>query len=321
MDFTNILYIALGLLFHLLSTIMPAIRGYLLFKRFNYTLKIRNLSEILIIVSAANVIVPFRMLGFFVKTLILKNNYQVPYKINLAVSTIEQLAEIIVQTIVALFSIYVIGFDGETNLTVKIILAAIAVIILLILFFWKGLSNFIIWIINSCMWISPKILIDLIKRKTRIKKAYFTEIIELIQSKDEKDKLIAGLIVTTLVSYLVFPLSLYFFLKGMGISLSFTLTFVVFWLPMILGRLSGIPGGYGIREGSMIYLMTKIGVPLSDATSSTLLYRALTIVIILILGILLAAKYGINIFKLKKSFKDNTFKEENKPMNTIKEEN
>ncbi|MBS3122405.1 flippase-like domain-containing protein [Candidatus Woesearchaeota archaeon] len=314
MNVISILYIVLGLFMHLFSTIMPAIRGYLLFKRFNYIIKIRTLAEILVIVAAANVIVPFRMLGFFVKTLILKNNYQVPYKTNFAVSTIEQLAEIIIQTIVVLLCIYVIGFDGETNIVFKIILSVIAILTLIILFFWNGLSSFIIKIINTCVWISPRRLIDLIKRKTKIKKAYFTEIIEIVQNKDGKNKMIISLIITTALSYIIFPFSLYFFFKGMNISLSPVQTFVVFWLPMILGRISGIPGGYGIREGSMIYLMTKMGIPIATATSSTILYRVLTITIIMIIGILLATKYGINIFKLKKLFKENTFKEENKPL-------
>ena len=93
------------------------------------------------------------------------------------------------------------------------------------------------------------------------------------------------------------------FVYAFGIKLSLIQIFVAFWLPLFLGRVSGIPGGFGVREASMIYVLNLMNVSMVNATSLTVTFRALSIGAIIIAGIVLSAKYGMNILKIKKKDK------------------
>lgn len=314
----NIPLIILAAIVHVLITALISIRGWYLYKKFNYPINLKILTEILIIVSAANAISPFRMAGVFVKTFILKKKYDIPHKINLTIIAIEQLMELIMQTIVVVLCIYIIGWDGtdnQTSLTSKIIISSLALIVLFALFFWSGLGDLINKIINITEKITPIRLIEFIKKKSKVKRAYFTDVLRIIQDREDKTSIIIWLILITLFIYAIFPLSFYIFLKGMGLSLTLTQIFVVFWLPMILGKVSGIPGGIGVRDSSMIYLLTTMNITLKEATAVTVSFRLMTIIVISFVAAILSAKYGLNIFKLHKLKKANENTEEAKDKN------
>lgn len=306
----NIILIILGTLLHILTNATLSLRSRVVYKRLKYDVKLKTLSEIFIIVAAANVIAPFRLGGVLVRTYILKKIKAIPHKMNIIATAIEQIVDVSVQIIVVLICIYLIGIGTNIDLTSKIIISSIALVGLLVLFFWTGMKDLTYKTLIITERIIPRKIMELIKKKTKIKKDHFIEILNIIQTGKNRIRFLLLVVLTTLFIYVVFPIPLYFFAEGFDIKLTLTQIFVVFWLPMFLGRVSGIPAGLGIREASMIYILTIMGVDTISATSLTLTFRTLTIIGVVISGILLSAKYGLNILKIKKNSSELLKKEE-----------
>jgi uncharacterized protein (TIRG00374 family) len=300
---TNIILIILGALAHILVTTVPALRSKLMYTKLKQIVSLKTLAEIHIIVSAFNVIAPFRAGGLLIRTYILKKRYNIPHKINLTAATIEQLVDLVVQAVLALFCVYLIGARMEINLTSKIIISSLALIGIIILFFWGGLKDLTYNVLVMAEKFMPEKIKKIIIKKSKIKKQNIVNLVKLIQEKDNKIKFILGLIVSTTIIYLIIPISFMIFVYAFGIKLSLIQIFVAFWLPLFLGRVSGIPGGFGVREASMIYVLNLMNVSMVNATSLTVTFRALSIGAIIIAGIVLSAKYGMNILKIKKKDK------------------
>jgi uncharacterized protein (TIRG00374 family) len=93
---------------------------------------------------------------------------------------------------------------------------------------------------------------------------------------------------------------LYFFLLAMSINISFYQAFFIFWASLFLGKVSGLPGGIGVKEGSMIFMLSQAGVELAISVEATLLFRAFSIIIVLILGLATSAQLGVPIIMRKK---------------------
>ncbi|MBT4824986.1 flippase-like domain-containing protein [Candidatus Woesearchaeota archaeon] len=301
----NKLLIGIALMAYILIPVSMALRSWFLYRGMNLKISLPVLSEILMIVSAANVIAPFRAAGLVIRTYILKKTYSFPHKINLTITGIEQLFDLVAQIIVAVLCIYLVGFNIEMDIKFKIIIAFLAFLMLVILWFWKGLGNFCYKIMEIFEKRLPKRLIKFLKEKTKIKKRHVVELIKSIQNNKNKWFMILGLSFSTILVYFNFTIAFWLFAKGMSISLNLTQVIIIFWLPMFLGRVSGIPGGFGVREASMIYLMNLMGFSSMDATSLTISFRISTIIIIIVMGILLGTKYGINIFKPDRIKKEN----------------
>jgi len=299
LDF-NIILIAIGTLLYIAVSGLFAIRSKLIYNKLKRQVKLRTLVELNIIVSAINVIAPFRAGGLLARTYILKKLHGIPHKINFTASTLEQMIDLAIQAFIAVFCVYLVGIGQEIELVSKIIISLIALLGLILLFFWggmKGITHKSMLIIESMI---PRKIRHIIKKKTNIRKDNFMELINLIQDREDKILFFLGFILATIFIYLIFPIPFYLFVYGFGIHLTITQMFVVFWLPLFLGRVSGIPGGFGVREGSMIYIMSVMGVEAAKATSLTITFRVLTVGAIIISGLILSAKYGMNIFKLRK---------------------
>lgn len=73
-------------------------------------------------------------------------------------------------------------------------------------------------------------------------------------------------------------------IKSFGYSIPLSYLFLGSILPIILGLLSMIPGGFGIQEVSMVGIFTAAGLPLAVSTSVTLLSRAIYTIWVLIFG-------------------------------------
>lgn len=72
---------------------------------------------------------------------------------------------------------------------------------------------------------------------------------------------------------LILPLTLYFTGRCCGVELMYSSAFIGYWSSMILGRLSGLPGGFGVRDVSMGAFLVYLQVPAADAAVITLLNR------------------------------------------------
>jgi uncharacterized protein (TIRG00374 family) len=75
------------------------------------------------------------------------------------------------------------------------------------------------------------------------------------------------------------------------ILLNFNIDFGIFWasfsyaFAIIVGAVSMLPGGIGVTEGSLTFLLVKRGISNSTAVATTLLVRVVTLWFAVLVGI------------------------------------
>jgi glycosyltransferase 2 family protein len=100
-------------------------------------------------------------------------------------------------------------------------------------------------------------------------------------------KIIAAVIVTTLPAIILMAVSVYFMFEALGIHISFVMSSEIFYISLIFGGLTFIPGGLGITEASMLGLLVKYtNYELVVLTTAVLLVRLVTLWFPTILGLI-----------------------------------
>lgn len=79
-------------------------------------------------------------------------------------------------------------------------------------------------------------------------------------------------------------LTLFLLFMAAGYPISFGPLLIGYGLPLLLGKVTFLPGGLGIVEGTMVALYTGLGVPASTAVVVVLAYRVLSFWIPTLLG-------------------------------------
>ena len=79
-------------------------------------------------------------------------------------------------------------------------------------------------------------------------------------------------------------LTLYFLFWAAGYQISFGMLLTGYGVPLLLGKVSFLPGGVGIVEATMVAMYAGLGVPVSTATVVVLAYRILSFRLPTVLG-------------------------------------
>ena len=87
---------------------------------------------------------------------------------------------------------------------------------------------------------------------------------------------------------------LFFVLRDMQVSVSVLDLVFVQSISGILGILSMLPMGIGVKDASQVVLMTQLGVPQSEALIAALIDRALWTFVPLVAGIISVNILGVN---------------------------
>jgi len=101
--------------------------------------------------------------------------------------------------------------------------------------------------------------------------------------------LIAGL---TILQMLFLPIFMALPLSFFNISISYFNIFTIYWISYILGRLSFLPAGLGVKDITMGGLLLGIGIDGGTVVKIVILYRVLTFVPSLVVGGLIFLYYG-----------------------------
>lgn len=101
------------------------------------------------------------------------------------------------------------------------------------------------------------------------------------------------------------PLTLYFSSRSCGIEIRYAGAFISYWGSMIIGRLSGLPGGIGVRDISMGAFLVYMQVPAADAATITLLHRLVVTFQYVAVGapLLIKALKDVSVIELMKRYK------------------
>jgi uncharacterized protein (TIRG00374 family) len=93
---------------------------------------------------------------------------------------------------------------------------------------------------------------------------------------------------------LIAPLSLVLTLKVFSIQLPFIQTFAVYWFSFVIGRVSGLPGGFGSRDVAMGFLLVMNNIPLEDSVYIILLNRLAVVIPQLLIGLAMSYRLSRN---------------------------
>jgi len=88
-----------------------------------------------------------------------------------------------------------------------------------------------------------------------------------------------------LIFILLYPTILLALVKSFNAHLTYFTSFILIWLSYILGRVSGIPGGYGVRDLSLGAMLILQGVESTTAILVVSIYRIITLIPSFALGI------------------------------------
>ena len=204
-----------------------------------------------------------------------KKFQKIPITVGTAASTIELLLTLFVPAIISIFAIKAIF--TEYNITIPIV----AVLLILLVFF------IIIFGFNVRLF----------------KKPSYKFINKLEDIKERFQKSIKKLSIFTVITFTIITLLIFMFSAiRVGIILSIFDTpqlgiikiLYAYTLAFLIGGLSFIPAGLGVRDASLTFLLIQLSVPAEIAIATTLIERILTMAISIILGV-----YSITMLGLK----------------------
>jgi uncharacterized protein (TIRG00374 family) len=166
------------------------------------------------------------------------------------------------------------------DLKLKFLILILLIFSMLLLF--KNYSAFITFI-----WKFKRVLPKNIRRKGR--EMELTEekakmLINTYMKHFSEWRFISKVSLPTLIVVLASPVILQLSTLVFSITMTYKTAFVIFWASAIVGRLSGLPGGFGSQDITMIGLFSIFGIDPAAALKITLVYRFVIMAPIIALG-------------------------------------
>jgi glycosyltransferase 2 family protein len=221
--------------------------------------------------------------GFSVRILLLRNK-EISGKQILSASLFHSYFNLLVAVFFLPFSIFFLsladGFPSGTK-------AALSVFSFLLI----ALFIFASWIFMSSrararvLGIFARLLRRLTKKDRTASFSVFNEVLDQGAAVIKKKKVIFILFAVTFLDWLFSFSALAACFWALGISLPLGLILSGFFIGIIAGFVSIIPGGLGVQEGSMAGIFALLGMPFSQAIIAAVLFRLVYYVIPFVPGI------------------------------------
>lgn len=275
----------------------------LLFKNILHHLKISlpywRTFSIVTMGNLIHAIIPFEIGHFFGKTILAKLLDNVLIRRTISASAFEHFINFTTYLILFPFLLLILGerLFIATNFTKW------AIIFVMVLTF--GI------VAHRYQWFLPKIfsIKQYIPRFIRgfFSKYGFTEktlqeIIESFPQYFTNKRLVIYAWGTTLVNLLIFPLVLWAAIAYFGQSLSYITIFALYWVSYVIGRLSPLPAGIGLKDVTLAGFLISLGIIGETAVKIVIIYRVLSLTPIILLGIPLFLLHGKLLIKKQQHF-------------------
>lgn len=268
----NINYIILGVLFIIITMMFFSYRLMVIVNKFKQNGNTETKNNLIveekklkycdalffIVIGGIINIGGFSKLGIPAKALLLrKHGYST--KISLASMTVDTTFDIIFYILViAMVLLYLPSLNITDFFNLNLILIAIFIIILLILVLFIKFSKFS----------------DL-----------FIRFINNIKSFDYST--ILKMFILTLSSWLLLSISYYFIIISTNEDLNIFTTIIIFSISTVIGMLSPLGGGLGVKEGLLVFFSTQMHIDPSKALFIAVIHRILILLVLLFILTLL----------------------------------
>ncbi|MEN8192216.1 MAG: lysylphosphatidylglycerol synthase transmembrane domain-containing protein [Bacteroidota bacterium] len=254
----------------ILLFILSYLTFFIRYIKWEYCLKVLNIKisrsdSYQIFMSSLIMSITPGKVGELIKSYMIKQTNNIPVSYSAPIVLIERITEFLSLLLIGLIGLYF--YEEWKYLVIVMIIILIAVIIFL--------SNEKIAGWNLTYLSKLKLINRHIKNVTTA------------LSNSRKLLAIKPLLITLIISFISWiseGLIFYLILSSFDIDISILWSFFIYAFSIIVGSISMIPGGLGITEGSMTYLLVESGVAKNFAVAATLLFRIATLWFALLLG-------------------------------------
>jgi len=270
----QVLYVPLILGLHFVVLLLRTCRQKILFDSLD--IKISWKENFKIHLSGLSLIMTPGGIGQTIKSYYLKNKFDSPYSKTISVSLAERYHDLLgIILIIAILLFFRESFAGWIMIG---ILATISLAIFVLVRNQKV----------SRMILSKIPKISFLKR---ISENY--DAIQVSLYSMTKRRVFLSSLGIDLVSWTVAAVAFYLSFLAFGLDVSFSDATYISFVPITLGAISFLPGGFGVTEISMLGLLTKYGLAPSAASALILFTRITSIWFFTIIG-LIATKFVID---------------------------
>jgi uncharacterized protein (TIRG00374 family) len=269
----------------------------ILYTKSKITIQYKRLYEAVLISHAVNFLSFYGTGSVLVRPYVINKTSKVAYAKSVTISIIEHAFETFSSLFALAFSIFFIGFQEISPLYNVVSIVAAFTFLFIIIYVESSLV-----LIKKALSVTKFLptVIKSIAKKAAINKDNLIETIGSIQKSKGKGRMIFSILLLDSLVLFVDAISPYAFFLAMGVNINYFQAFALYWLPFFIGRVSSIPGGIGVREGAMAYLLTLFGVALPQAIVLAVSYRLVLITLPLMAGLILSLRVGFDVFKFKK---------------------
>ncbi len=258
----NKLFLASILLINFISILLTSLRYRYLLGFVDRKISRKSAFLIISVASFINYLVPFKVGLLMGSPFAAKLREKISIQHSSVVLFFEQFFDIIWQ----LIFIFIIFFFTRRNVIKENIYLQISLLslIILILFFLIFKHNLLLKISLRFFSVLPR-RIKIVFKKSGLKRENAEIILKDLKSLFVERKFIFLYALRTLSIFLFIPLSLYILSKAFYFNLTYFQSLSVFWISFILGKLSGLPGGLGVRDAAIGVLLVNLGISTIDS--------------------------------------------------------
>ena len=243
-------------------------------------IKIKKSDSFLIYMSSLIMSVTPGKIGDLIKSYMLKESNNIPISQTAPIVLAERITEFLSLLLIAVAGIYFY----EKGIVLVVILTILLIGIALLLSNKKS-SDWILLKLSNFKFIKKHVdnfTIVLSNSHKMLQPAPFIKMILL-----------------SLVSWFFEGFAFYLILTKLSVPISIEWSFFIYALSIIIGSVSMIPGGIGVTEGSLTFLLIEIGVTKNIAVLATFIFRVASLWFAVAIGILSLLKYQKKIGKIK----------------------
>jgi len=269
-------YIALALLADVLVMLINSFRYKIILSAADQRISHKKTLLINLGVKFSTYVTPFKTGAAITKPIITNKMAAIPIKFSAPLILFEQFFDIGWQIVALPFLLILIGEAAMiSSFTTEFIIIALSVVFIGIAYIKRSY-------IFSKIWSMKRLLPARFHgagKKMGINKPKMKQIIKQSSVHISNRKFLAKISFMTLLTVFVAPLTIYYCGLAFSVGMTYPTAFLLYWASMIIGRFSGIPGGFGAREFSLVAMLGALGIPLAAATGFSVIYRIVMMLI------------------------------------------
>lgn len=210
--------------------------------------------------------------GDLIKSYMLKKTYDIPVSETAPIVLVERITEFLSLLLIALFGIY---FYNQGKLIV--FLLTFLILALVIILSSKKTSSWLLSKLTSLRFI---------KKHINNFSIVLTNSHKMLQPFP-----FINMILLSLISWLFEGFGFYLILSTFDIHISLGWSYFIYAFSIIVGSIAMIPGGLGVTEGSLTFLLIESGAAKNIAVAATFIFRVATLWFAIIVGIMSLVLY------------------------------